>query len=97
MVVYLVPVLPSEHLEHCQQRDDERVEVGVRSSVGEVEGAAEELHSEQSKDENEEKEEEKEGEDGAHGVEERDDEVPQRGPILRHFEDPQKSESSQHG
>ena len=97
MVVYLVPVLPSEHLEHRQQRDNERVEVGVRSSVGEVEGAAEELHAEQREDEDEEEEQEEEGEDGAHGVEERDDEVPQRGPVLSHFEDPQKSESSQHG
>ena len=73
----LVPVLPRQDLEDGEEGDDEGVEVGVRCSLGEIKGAAEELHSEQSKDENEEKEEEKEGEDGAHGVEEGDDKVPQ--------------------
>ena len=42
----LVPVLPRQDLEDGEERDDEGVEVGVRCSLGEIKGAAEELHSE---------------------------------------------------
>ena len=43
--------------------------------------SAEQLHAEQSEDEDEEKEQEQERDDGAHAVEERDDEIPQRWPV----------------
>jgi len=43
--------------------------------------SSEELHAQQSKDHNEEEEEEKQADDGLHGVEEGNDEVPQRIPI----------------
>ena len=87
----LVPVFPRQDLEHRQQGDHECVEVGVRGPIGEVECAAEELHPEESEDEDEEEQKEEEGENGAHGVEKRDDEVPQWGPVLGNFEDPQQS------
>ena len=86
VVHHLVPVLASQHLEDGEEGDHEGVEVGVGRPVREVEGTAEELHPQQGEYEDEEKEKEEEGEDGAHGVEKGDDQVPQGGPVLRHFE-----------
>ena len=43
VIHHLVPVLASQHLEHRQQRDDETVEVCVRSSRLEVERSTEKL------------------------------------------------------
>ena len=77
VVHHLVPVLASQHLEDGEEGDDEGVEIGVRRPVREVEGTAEQLHPQQGEDEDEEKEKEEEGEDGAHGVEKGDDQVPQ--------------------
>lgn len=97
VVHHLVPVLTSQDLENGEEGDDEGVEVGVWSPIREVEGSSKELHSQEGEDEDEEKEKEEKGEDGAHGVEKGDDEVPQRGPVLGHLEDPQQSQCSQHG
>ena len=52
------------HLKDCEQRIDNRVEVGCGSALGEVELAAEKLHPQQGEDEDEEEEEEEKGEDG---------------------------------
>ena len=89
--------LPTNYLEYGEERNDKGVKVGVRSPVLEVEGPTKELHAEQGEDEDEEEEQEEEGEDGVHGVEERDDEVPQAGPVLGHLEDPEEPEGSQDG
>ncbi len=56
LVHHLVPVLAGENLKDGQQGNGKGVEVGRRRLVLEVEGAAEELHAEQGKDEDEEKE-----------------------------------------
>ena len=86
VVHHLVPVLASQHLEHGEEGDDEGVEVRVGRPVREVEGSSEQLHPQQGEYQDEEEEKEEEGEDGPHGVEEGDDQVPQGGPVLRHFE-----------
>ncbi len=43
--------------------------------------SSEQLHTQQCEDDDEEEQQEQQRYDGAHGVEQRDDQVPQRGPV----------------
>ena len=73
--------LSSVHLKDSEHGDWKRVKVWGGSAKVKVEGAPEELHPEQGEDEDEEEEEEEEGDDGLHGGEQGDDQVPQGGPV----------------
>ena len=84
-------------MEDSEKCDGKGVEVGGWRAALEVELATEELHAEKGEYEDEEEEQEQERYDAAHGVEQRDDEVAQRRPILGHLEDAQEAQGTQDG
>lgn len=65
------------YLEDSQHSDGERVKVGGRGPVLEVESSAEELHAKQCKDQDEEEQEEQQRDDRFHRRQEGHDQVTQ--------------------
>ena len=69
------------YLEDGEHGDGERVEVWRWGPVWEVEGASEELHPQQGKNQDEQEQEQQEGYDGFHGAEQWYDQVAQGRPV----------------
>ena len=87
-VHHLVPILAGENLEHREQGNHKTVEVLRWRLLFEVEVTTEQLHTEQREDQDEQEEQKQQRDNGAHRIQQRDDEILERRPIFGHFENP---------
>lgn len=62
---------PYTYLEHSEESNGKRVEIGWRCSIGEIELTTKQLHTKESEYEDEQEEKKQQGNNGSHGIEKR--------------------------